>query len=132
MTRPRMSCGGGRVPGWWSTAREAAEACEGEPSGVGRVAAACLGVKGAAQRGHLVEEAAHRPDVALGIIRLVVTDLGAHVVRRAARGARQLDCTVEHACNPKVAELEDLAVLREEDVLRLDVSVEHLIVSNGR
>ena len=37
-------------------------------------------VEGAAERRHLVEEAAHRPHVRAVVVRLVVADLGGHVV----------------------------------------------------
>jgi hypothetical protein len=92
-------------------------------------AAHVLGVEGAAQAGHLVEQAAHAPHVRLCVVRLVVAYLGAHVVGRAAGRLRQLYGRVEDARDAKVAELEDAPVLSEEDVLRLDVAVEHLLVS---
>ena len=88
-----------------------------------------LGVEGAAQAGDLVEQAAHAPHVRLGVVWLVVADLGAHIVRGAAGRLRQLDGRVEDARDAEVAELEDAPVLSEEDVLRLDVAVEHLVVS---
>ena len=59
-------------------------------------------VEGALERRELVEETTHRPDIALVVVRLVVADLGRHVVGRAARRPRQLGRVVEHARDPKL------------------------------
>mmetsp|Transcript_46173 Transcript_46173/g.128323 ORF Transcript_46173/g.128323 Transcript_46173/m.128323 type:complete len:311 (+) Transcript_46173:496-1428(+) len=76
---------------------------------------------------HLVQDAAERPDVGPAVVGLALAQLGAHVEGRAALCHRQRRARRERLGQPKVAQL-DVAARREEDILRLEIAVEHLDV----
>ena len=76
---------------------------------------------------HFIKDAPQRPHIALVVVWLVLTDLGGEVVWRANGRLGQLLRVLQHACNPKVAEL-DQVVAGEEDVLRFEVAVKDLAV----
>ena len=84
-------------------------------------------VEGRAQRTHFVEQHAERPDVRFEVVRLTLNDLGREVVRCAdyslCLGAR----VRENASDAEVPELDDVT-LCEEDILALEISVQHLAV----
>jgi len=86
-----------------------------------------LGVEGVLQRRHLVHAAAERPHVRLGVVGLVGEELGTHVVGRADDCGGHVVGALEHSGNAQVAHLDDL-VLGQEDVLRLQVSVQDVLL----
>ena len=75
------------------------------------------------QCGHLVGEAAQRPDVTLLIVALLVDLLGAHVVRRADVGLSVDTALVEHSCQTKVTQLRSRLSINE-DISRFEVTVQ--------
>ena len=60
------------------------------------------------------------------VVRLVLEDLGAHVVRRADARLREVHRALEHLRDAEVAEHEP-PVPEQEDVLRLEVAVQHAV-----
>ena len=102
------------------------------------------------QRSHFVKDAAHRPEVRLGVVRLVLPNLGAQVVGRAHAGAGVIFRPVEDPCDAEIPEFKLLLTVIQyahrcvlktqcsmvrskdadnnspgnEDVLGLDVSVQ--------
>ena len=76
---------------------------------------------------HLIEDAPERPDVRLLVVRLLLADFGREVVGRADGGLRAVVGVLEHAGNSEVTDL-NLSVLRHENVLGLEVSVQNLAV----
>ena len=77
------------------------------------------------QRRHLVEDAAHGPEVWLVVVGLVLPDLGAEVVRGPDAGLGVVGRPVHDPGDPEVPEF-DGPVFPEKDVLGFDVSVENL------
>ena len=88
-----------------------------------------LGVEGRLERAHLVEQDAEGPDVGLEAVGLGLDDLGRQVVGRADHRLRLRLRLAQHARNTEVAQLYHV-VLRQEDVLRLQVPVQYLSIVN--
>ena len=83
-------------------------------------------VKRVAECGEFVEDAAEGPHVRLVRVPLLPHELGAHVERRADARLREVGRLVEDARDAEVTEL-DRVVVHQEDVLRLDVAVDHTV-----
>jgi hypothetical protein len=82
-----------------------------------------------AQSDHFVENAAEGPDVRLLIVWLLLTDLRRQIVRSTDSSLCAIVSVLEYSSNTEVTNL-DLAVLRHEDVLSFQVSVQDLPVMN--
>ena len=70
---------------------------------------------------HLVHEHADGPPVDRKVVTRLLENLGGHVLRRASNGTRQLSL-LQALSQSKVNQL-DVAILIEQDVLKLHVSV---------
>mmetsp|Transcript_87299 Transcript_87299/g.273405 ORF Transcript_87299/g.273405 Transcript_87299/m.273405 type:complete len:260 (+) Transcript_87299:459-1238(+) len=96
-----------------------------------REAVEALGVKRALPVDNFVEDAPKAPDVALVAVGLVVDQLRGHVEGSANLRLGELVSGVEHRSDAKVAKLEGEEVLcpvtRQEDVLRLQISMQDLL-----
>ena len=82
-----------------------------------------VGVERVLEGAHFVQDATHRPQVTLEVVRLVLAHFGRHVVRRAHHGFRLLQRVVQHAGDAKVPKLDHVA-LAKEDVGRFQVPVQ--------
>mmetsp|Transcript_85177 Transcript_85177/g.214799 ORF Transcript_85177/g.214799 Transcript_85177/m.214799 type:complete len:530 (+) Transcript_85177:155-1744(+) len=72
---------------------------------------------------HLVQDAAHGPDIRTPRVGLALADLWAQVVRRADLRLGTSCCALEHLGNAEVAHLQ-IATLRQEEVPRLQIAVQ--------
>jgi len=64
------------------------------------------------QSAHLIEQAADRPDIRLGVVAFVFENLGTHVVRSAREGRGHVHRSLQYPRDAKVADL-DYFVLQE-------------------
>ena len=76
---------------------------------------------------HLVQYHSQRPDVALEVVGLGLHYLRGKVVGCADYSPGILDCILKNLCDSEVADLDD-ALLRQKDILALEVSVQDLAV----
>ena len=86
-----------------------------------------LGLEGRLQCAHLVEEHAQGPHIGLEAVREAFYYLGREVVWRANHGLGHVYRVAQDVGNAEVAQF-DKTLLGQEDVLRLDVSVQDLSV----
>ena len=82
------------------------------------------GVERVRPRQQLVQHASQTPYVALVVVRFVLAQLGGEVVRRAHERAREVHLRGHHLGDAQVADFR-VAARVEEDVLALDVAVQH-------
>jgi hypothetical protein len=85
------------------------------------------GLEGMLERGHFVKNTTERPNIALVVVRLVLTDFRRKVVRGADSCTCKLMSAMKNACNAEVSELDDV-FLRKEDVLRFQIAVKDLAI----
>jgi len=78
------------------------------------------------QSSELIEHAAQAPDVALVVVFFALHNFWRHIIRRTNARLRQLTGR-HHATDPKITNLDHRAVVRQEDVLRFKVAVEHVL-----
>ncbi len=86
-----------------------------------------VGVEGRLEGAHLVEDDSEGPDVGFETVGLALDDLGRKVVRSAHDGVGLGEGVFEDASDAEVAEL-DVVLAGEEDVLRLQVAVQDLLL----
>lgn len=83
-----------------------------------------IGVKSVIQSQHFIQNASQTPNVTLLIIGFLLADLRREVVRSANGSLRFVVSVLEHSGNAKVSNL-DLVLAGQEDVLRLQISVQY-------
>ena len=65
------------------------------------------------QHCHFIEDATHRPEVRLGVVRLVLPNLGAQVVWRAHTGAGVIFRSVEDSRDAEIPEFKLLRTVNQ-------------------
>ena len=83
------------------------------------------GLEGVLEGGHLVQDASHGPQVGLVVVRLILADLRAQVVRRPDTSFRKLGCPVKNPSDAEVSELNNKSRC-DKNILSLDVTVENV------
>ncbi len=74
------------------------------------------------QGGHLVEDTPHGPEVGLVVVRVVLPDLRAQVIRGTHAGPGIISGSVHDPGDPEISQFY-CPVFAEKNVLRFDVSV---------
>ena len=77
------------------------------------------------QGNQLIKYAAKRPDIALVSVRLVLADLGRHVVRSALHCHRVVLGAFKNFTDAEIAKF-NIIVVRQKDILRFQVTVKDL------
>ena len=77
------------------------------------------------QRTQFIQNTPKRPHITLERIRLILTDFRTHIIRSSYTGHGRLVGGLEQLGDPEISEF-DCVIFGEENVLRLDVSVQDL------